>query len=88
MKKETNVRVEYECTPIRHLSVQCPECKNWFYGFDICKKRVQFEYQLYDAECQCPVCGIEFEADCNIQECNSEEVYKDVMTKKTEWVKG
>ena len=25
-----NVRVEYECNPIRHLALQCPYCNNWF----------------------------------------------------------
>ena len=30
-----NVRVEYEPLPIRHIAVQCPNCKKWFRGWEI-----------------------------------------------------
>ena len=27
--KKVNVKVEYDRIPIRHMAVQCPDCKNW-----------------------------------------------------------
>lgn len=39
-----NVRVEYEPLPIRHIAVQCPECKNWFHGMDMKWRKFSPQY--------------------------------------------
>jgi len=45
-KEDINIRVEYELTPIRHLAVQCPECKSWFKQGDICLDYISYSYQM------------------------------------------
>lgn len=93
-----NVRVEYESTPIRHIAIQCPNCKNWFYGRDVTKDDLQFDYQIRFAQCRCPMCEINFgydpdsryytssnEQSVNIEETSYPEVYKDCKLKKTIW---
>lgn len=85
-KIKVNVRAEFESTPIRHLAIECPSCKNWFYGWDISKKDVRYDYELYFLDCSCPKCGFDFEGSAEVKECDSEEVYKGVLKKKEEWV--
>lgn len=88
-----NVRVEYEPTPIRHIAVQCPKCSKWFYGSDITNDRLSFEYQIYYAQFECPICGKIFGADENsdfanvtIKEVGSaEECYKGCLQRKEIW---
>lgn len=91
-----NVRVEYESTPIRHIAVQCPKCEKWFNGRDIINgdwlRDLMYDYQIYYAQFECPVCGKIFGADAynnyaslNIKECESSEVYKDCLQKKEVW---
>lgn len=86
-----NVRVEYECTPIRHIAIQCPNCMNWFHGFDVTKDDLLFDYQIGFAKCHCPICDIDFgydsifSKDLNIQEIGYPEVYKDCLSKKETW---
>lgn len=55
-----NIRVEYECNPIRHLALQCPYCNNWFQGDDIYNELVSYNYQLYELNCECPKCYSSF----------------------------
>lgn len=45
-KKKVKMKVEYESTPIRHLAVQCPDCENWFMGFDIFKKYSNIQLRI------------------------------------------
>ena len=86
-KEDINIRVEYELTPIRHLAVQCPECKSWFKQGDICLDYISYSYQLFSTQYACPKCNFDFKAyDINIEECsNSKEVYRDVSKKKVIW---
>lgn len=82
------VRVEFDPTPIRHLAIECPQCKNWFNSADICEETIVYDYELNNLNCICPKCKYSFSGAASIQECNSlEEVYKDVLTRKVEWVK-
>lgn len=87
MKREkVNIKIEYESTPIRSIAIECPECKNWFYGSDICKENVSFDYQLYNISCQCPKCNHLFTPDPEIQECSSSfEVYENTLKKEVKW---
>ena len=55
-----NVRVEYEPLPIRHIAVQCPECKNWFHGMDMTDDELCYSYQIDMASYCCPVCHTTF----------------------------
>lgn len=93
-----NVRVEYECTPIRHIAVQCPKCKKWFYGSDITEDDLTYSYQIDIATFHCPVCKTEFgynrdnnwnplkEKDKSfIEEVSYPDVYQDCLTQKIIW---
>lgn len=85
-----NVRVEYECTPIRHIAVQCPKCKKWFYGDDITKDDLRYDYEVNFAEFACPICGEEFggiqHADKpNIEEVGYPKVYEGCVQRKEVW---
>lgn len=87
---EFNVRVEYESKPVRHIAVQCPECRKWFHGFDITDKSISDEYDIYLAEFCCPICGKVFgEFDhrdhATIEEVGYPDVYKDCLKKKEVW---
>ena len=86
--KKVNMKVEYESTPIRHLAVQCPDCENWFFGYDIFKDDCQYDYQLRGSECHCPKCGSEFKVDfeSNIEESNEfPEFYDKCLRQKITW---
>ena len=97
MDVNVNVRVVYECTPIRHIAVQCPACEKWFEGSDITKDNLSFEHQIRYATFVCPVCGKTFgdtsnnwldfdNYSMNIKEVGSgEECYKDCLRKKEVW---
>ena len=93
-----NVRVEYERTPIRHIAVQCPKCKKWFYGSDITEDDLTYSYQIDIATFHCPVCKTEFgynldnnwnplkEKDKSfIEEVSYPDVYQDCLTQKIIW---
>ena len=93
-----NVRVEYECTPIRHIAVQCPKCKKWFYGSDITEDDLTYSYQIDIATFHCPVCKTEFGYNCDnnwnplkekdksfIEEVSYPDVYQDCLTQKIIW---
>ena len=91
-ENKLNIRVEYEPTPIRHLSIKCPFCNNWFKKNDIAKNDIDYITDLtYDGEFKCPNCKKEFDSsdyELNIVECdNHNEVYKDCLTKKVIWEK-
>lgn len=91
-----NVRVEYECAPIRHIAVQCPGCENWFYGSDITYDDLSFSYQIDMAHFTCPVCRREFGRNDNwnartaldkphIKEVSYPEVYEGCLKQKVVW---
>lgn len=52
-----NVRVEHDPAPIRHIAVQCPDCKRWFYGSDITSDDLGYDYQIGYATFTCPECN-------------------------------
>lgn len=62
-KLGTKIMVEYECTPIRHIAVQCPFCKNWFKGHDILKDNITYSCEIDGASCSCPKCNYIFDID-------------------------
>lgn len=94
---QINYRVEYECTPVRHIAVQCPECKRWYHGRDITHDDLDYDYQIEFAEFECPVCYTKFSCfnyhrentlvlSSHIEECgDAEEVYEGCLTKKEVW---
>lgn len=90
-KQDINVRVEFECTPIRHLAIQCPHCKNWFHASDVTPTWVEFSYQIELTEYYCPICEKEINSrgaknNFHIQEVSSSaECYKDCKEKKVTW---
>lgn len=87
---KVNVKVEFEIPPIRHIAVQCPHCKKWFYGNDISEKWLTYEYQLDHTNFLCPICHESFGYDDNdeieISEVPYPEIYKDCKEKKVTWV--
>ena len=91
-----SVRVEYECTPIRHIAVQCPKCKKWFHGTDITHDDLRYSYQIDMANYWCPVCDTKFGYDNKrnpfsekdkpcIEEVSQPEVYDGCLTQKVIW---
>lgn len=85
-----NIRVECESPPIRHISVQCPKCKKWFYGRDITECTLSHYYQIRFAEFICPICNKKFGGISNIDEPNIEEVsypkvYEGCLQKREIW---
>jgi uncharacterized Zn-finger protein len=95
---KVNVRVEYEPIQIRHIAVQCPECKKWFRGNDISDGWLGYEHEIHFAQFTCPVCGKVFgynshrdsyNRDCSdeisIVEMGHPKIYKDVLQKKETW---
>lgn len=86
--KKVNMKVEYECQPIRHLAVQCPDCESWFFGHDIIKGDCSYKYQIIGAECYCPKCGSKFKVDheSNIEESDDfPEFYDKCLRQKVSW---
>lgn len=91
MVKGKKIKVEYECTPIRHLAIQCPVCQNWFCGVNITLDDIDYSYQIDGAKCHCPKCDEDFEVDLNSKDSEIDndtdfpEFYKQCLTKKTVW---
>lgn len=82
------MKVEYQCTPIRHLAIQCPDCNSCFFGHDIIKGDCLYKYQITGAECHCPKCDSEFKVDreSNIEESGDfPEFYNKCLKKKVTW---
>lgn len=90
-----NVRVELDPAPIRHIAVQCPECGNWFHGWEIANGKpfddLRYDYQINFATFTCPLCekefgGLQHAEKIHVQEVGSaEECYKGCLTKKVTW---
>lgn len=84
-----NVRVENESTPIRHIAVQCPECNEWFHGWDIVKNggafdELRYEHDIRYTVFKCPVCGKEFGGIQHADKPNI-EVYDGCLKRKEVW---
>lgn len=91
------VRVEYEAAPIRHVAVQCPKCKRWFYGRDIVKgskfRGLMYEADIMFSEFHCPICNNDFgyinaytKDRVYIEKVSSaEECYNGCLEKKEVW---
>lgn len=84
-----NARIEYEIPTIRHIAVQCPECKNWFEGREITSKSIHTNTDAKSAVYKCPICGFNFSGNFekfNIKECGSStEVYENCLRRKVVW---
>lgn len=85
-----NVRVEYESTPIRHIAVQCPECKKWFRGWEITEDELRYDSDIYYAVFECPVCekafgGIQHADKPEIKEVGHPAIYEGCLEKKVTW---
>ena len=85
-----NVRVEYESTPIRHIAVQCPDCKKWFRGWEITKDSLSYSYEIGFAKFECPICerefgGLQHTDKPNIEEVGHPAVYEGCLEKKVKW---
>lgn len=91
-----NVKIMYDPAPIRHIAVQCPDCKRWFNGQDIAEKELEYGYELYNTQFTCPVCGKIFGSsaysdhrDVKVEECDRHsDVYKDIYRKVEKWEKS
>lgn len=91
-----NVRIMYDPSPIRHIAVQCPDCERWFNGRDIGDRELVYDYELYQTQFTCPVCGKVFGPDDHsvnrnviIEECDRQsDVYKDIYKKVEKWEKS
>ena len=93
MDSKINFRIEYETRQIRHLAVQCPQCKKWFRGYDIVEEHddLESDYALLYASFYCPLCEDEFMVDgkwnnMSIEEVAYPEVYNECLNKEVKWV--
>lgn len=85
-----NVRAEFESAPIRHISVQCPKCNNWFRGEDITNDDLRCELDINYAVFECPVCnkrfgGIQHADPPKIKEVYYPDVYDGCLEQKIVW---
>ena len=90
-----NVRVVYDSAPIRHIAVECPVCKKWFYGRDIADSDLFYDYEINFATFTCPKCEatfarkdkwVDINVEINIKEVDSaEECYDGCLQKKEVW---
>lgn len=84
-----NVRVEYDPAPIRHIAVQCPECKKWFRGREISKDFFRYDYEINFMEFNCPICGEKFGGigyeNPIIEEVGHPEIYDGCLERKEIW---
>ena len=88
--KEESVKVKFETesTPLRHLAIQCPYCKNWFQGDDITSERIHYVEHLPYSDCYCPICQESFSIDpySTLEESDEfPKFYEQCMHKKTTW---
>ena len=88
--KEESVKVKFETesTPIRHLAIQCPYCKNWFHGNDITIELIHYVEELYLCDCFCPKCQESFtiSPSSSFKESNEfPKFYEQCLHKKTTW---
>ena len=91
-----NVRIMYDPSPIRHIAVQCPDCERWFNGRDIGDRELVYDYELYQTQFTCPVCGKVFGSDAysrhrnvNVEELDSaNDIYRDIYKKVERWEKS
>lgn len=91
-----NVKIMYDPTPIRHIAVQCPDCERWFNGRDIGDRELVYDYELYQTQFICPVCGKVFGSDAyskhqnvKVEECDSvSDIYNDIYKKVEKWEKA
>jgi hypothetical protein len=83
--KKVKIKVEFDPCPIRHAVVQCPNCEKWFYPDDILTKEIHSDYDLYQVEGTCPICGHHFNSQTEIEECSHSKIYDGVMKKKVIW---
>lgn len=86
--REVNIKVEFECAPIRHLAIQCPNCNSWFHGGDILKNNCSYGYELYGAECHCPKCDCDFEISYESkfdEHVQFPEFYNNCLKQKVSW---
>lgn len=83
------VKVEYDCTPIRHIAVQCPKCKNWFKGYDVLYQGgLSYSSDLISAEFKCPICNEFFGGitdKSTVEESSYPNIYSECLTKKEIW---
>lgn len=83
-----NIKVEFECTPIRHIAIQCPNCNCWFRGSDILLSPCSYAYEIEGAECHCPKCEYDFEISrkSRLDESASfPQFYENCLERKTTW---
>ena len=87
--KQGKVMLEYDSVPIRHIIVQCPECKKWFYLNHILSydsSEISYDYQLSKAtSCFCPICENSFIADTENAEEKEFDQMPHICVKKTTW---
>ena len=86
------IRVEFEPRVIRGITVECPQCKKWFFGSDVIDNTddLDDEIDLQYATFTCPICSTRFgyhhcrakHDKYDIEECSIEEMEKDALQKK------
>lgn len=86
--KNVKIKAEFDLIPVRHLAIQCPNCKNWFVGNDILYNEVMYEYEIKGNSFNCPTCGayIIISDDSEIEEdVDFPKFYDNCKKKKTVW---
>ena len=87
--RKIEARVEYEIPRIRHMSIQCPTCHNWFIANDVADKIISDRFDATTADYECPLCYEHFGKDqsdeINFDECSTGLIYDKTKRKVEHW---
>ena len=91
-----NAKVEYEIPTIRHMTIECPDCHEWFVANDIANDHISDHFDATRAKYVCPLCGAEFgylkdqypfteQDEIVFSECDSSVIYDGVKQRVERW---
>ncbi len=86
-----NIKLKYQSSPIEILSLQCPNCLNWFINDGTSDIPVEYEQDIYHAKFTCPLCSTIFTTTEDTTSISvkvyEQQVLQNSYTKKTVWEK-
>lgn len=85
--EKIKIAVEFEPTPIRHMAIQCPQCKHWFRQYDIASRLIEYKHDIDSyAKCECPACNHDFDLGCvEFEYPDFHDFYNECAKKKVVW---
>lgn len=85
--RDVKIKASFYMRPIRHMSIGCPYCQNWFRKNDILTDDVDYKEEIIGVKCHCPVCDLDFKIgiDSEIRDLSDSDVYENCLEKKIVW---